>query len=269
MPTSQVELPQLAGLPEAASLSSLELRPFGQHYADVEIDFRRRARPALVTEVLGCCTSNGGERPLDESFFRELPVGVRLHAMVLLWLMSGRSADVGIRCSDESCGADFEITAPLVVLLETARAHDPGRPVEVAVGESSLRLRLPTGGDLERWAACAPSRAEIIAELLEDGTVIDTAADPTELDLIEAALSAADPLVDLELDGECPDCGRPFRVPFDLEAEALRVLEGEQRAVLDSVDRIARVYHWSEAEILALPRWRRRAYLDRIGEELR
>jgi hypothetical protein len=37
--------------------------------------------------------------------------------------------------------------------------------------------------------------------------------------------------------------------------------------LLDAVHQLARAYHWSEREILALPRERRRQYLARVREE--
>ena len=43
-----------------------------------------------------------------------------------------------------------------------------------------------------------------------------------------------------------------------------RELRVAARRILREVDSIARVYHWSEGEILALPRERRQYYLSRI-----
>ena len=190
-----------------------------------------------------------------------------MHALVLLWLMSGRAPDVAVRCADENCDADFEITAPLEELREVARVHYPAGPVEIVAGDRLLRLRLPIGADLSRWAESQPSRTEIVGQLLQDDVEIESSTDSQVFSLIENALSEADPLVDLELDGECPHCGCHFCVTFDLEGEALRILELEQRDLLDAIDHLARVYHWTEPEIVALPRWRREAYLDRVAEE--
>lgn len=268
MPAGRVEFPHLPSDASAGDCPrGLRLRPFGEGRADLDLDFGRQVRPALVTEALRCCTSDAEGRPLDKRFFWDLPVGVRIHALVLLWLMSGRAPDVAVRCTDEQCDADFEITAPLEELLEVARAHDPTGPVEIVAGDRLLRLRLPIGADLSRWAESPPSRAEIVGQLLQDDVEIDSSTDSQVFNLIENALSEADPLVDLELDGECPHCGSPFCVAFDLEAGALRVLELEQRDLLDAIDHLARVYHWTEPEIVALPRWRREAYLDRVAEE--
>ena len=268
VPTGRVDFPHLPSDASAGDcLRGLRLRPFGEGRADLDLDFGRQVRPALVTEALRCCTSDAEGRPLDKRFFWDLPVSLRMHALVLLWLMSGRARDVAVRCADENCDADFEVTAPLEELLEVARVHDSTGPVEIVAGDRLLRLRLPIGADLSRWAESPPSRTEIVGQLLLDDLEIDSATDSRVFNLIENALSEADPLVDLELDGECPHCGCSFCVTFDLEAEALRVLELEQRDLLDAIDHLARVYHWTEPEIVALPRWRRQAYLDRVAEE--
>ena len=51
---------------------------------------------------------------------------------------------------------------------------------------------------------------------------------------------------------------------LDLEATCLALLAAEQPRLIDDIHALARAYHWTEAEVLAVPPRRRRQYLDRI-----
>jgi len=68
----------------------------------------------------------------------------------------------------------------------------------------------------------------------------------------------------LELGTACADCGAEMVLPFDVAT----FLDGEMGAraarLLDEVHLVASSYHWSEAQILALPSARRQDYLKRI-----
>ena len=65
-----------------------------------------------------------------------------------------------------------------------------------------------------------------------------------------------------ELQGACPECGAGVVAWFDPLQYTLREL-GEQAAfVYEDVCAIARLTHWSEAEILTLPASRRARYAE-------
>jgi hypothetical protein len=82
-----------------------------------------------------------------------------------------------------------------------------------------------------------------------------------------AALEQAVAGLDLQIGTTCTECGGNIVAPFDVPKFVLTELEAETRRLLDGVHRIASTYHWSEAEILALPRERRQAYLTRIERD--
>ena len=58
----------------------------------------------------------------------------------------------------------------------------------------------------------------------------------------------------------CAGCSQVNEIVID----PLSYMSGPSRGVSVDIHRIASVYHWSEAEILSLPRQRRRRYLDLI-----
>ena len=87
------------------------------------------------------------------------------------------------------------------------------------------------------------------ADLVERVDGVPTPAgwqpEPGWLADIEQALEQADPLTALVLETACPSCGEAVRVALDLESHLLA----------------------SEADIVALPATRRRAYLDRLDRD--
>ena len=62
----------------------------------------------------------------------------------------------------------------------------------------------------------------------------------------------------------CPYCGAACDVDVDVEGTLVGLLARERDRLVSDVDRLARAYHWSEADILALSPQRRRLYLQRL-----
>ncbi len=245
------------------------MRPFEDADA-LALDFNTRDRVALVSKILRTVTRNAAGEPLNEEFFLRLPVGVRLHGLALLWWQSGRGQEVSLRCQADGCGSDFELSLPLAAFVQAAEERGSPETVEVTIGEGTVRARLPTCEDLLRWAEQSPSREGLVHDLLVSPACPATPPSTEEvMEAVEQALAQADPLVDAVLSGTCPACGHGFQVAIDLEQHALAALEREQETLLEAVDTLARSYHWTEAEILALPSWRRQHYLDRIANGAR
>jgi hypothetical protein len=62
----------------------------------------------------------------------------------------------------------------------------------------------------------------------------------------------------------CPACGTPLEAHFPVVRTVLAELRQSAAGLHDDIDLIARTYHWPQAEILALPPDRRKAYVARI-----
>lgn len=123
---------------------------------------------------------------------------------------------------------------------------------------------MPTGADQLTWLTTGDTSPGAILDRLlaipDDAIEISAAA----LETIEEALEEADPLTTLELETVCPECGSENSIPLDLEGGCLTLLAAEQPRLVDDIHVLASAYHWSEAEILAIPPTRRRQYLARI-----
>jgi hypothetical protein len=94
-----------------------------------------------------------------------------------------------------------------------------------------------------------------------------TAFSDAALDSLSATLEEKDPFTALQLNTQCPACNAEIAVNFDLEAELLRRLERFQAHRLREIHLLASCYHWSEAQIMDLPSWRRAQYLRQVTAE--
>ena len=120
-----------------------------------------------------------------------------------------------------------------------------------------VRFRLPTVAD-QLAVAGLPDADEALAKRCiqpVDGSDGQRAT-------IESAMALLAPTLSDELQGTCPECGVVVPVFFDARWFCLRELRQTAQFIYQDVDVLARRYHWSETEILALPRTRRAAYAD-------
>jgi hypothetical protein len=238
------------------------LRPFGTSLEDLEVDLTSEDRVRVVTDVLAACGPPGR----DLEFYWDLPVSARTAGLLGLAALDGADAiDVELRCPD--CSQPLEISLGVDELLDReGSAID--RLTLVAESGVVMELRRPTGRDQATWAATAftDERAwrQAAASRICDGT---GALDDEMLDRIERALDEADPLLRAAVETACPDCGAVSQQDVDLIACALERLRRAQHIAIETVHQMASHYHWSEAEILAMPPWRRERYLSLLARE--
>jgi len=260
---------RLAAAHDGAKSAFALRRPFGEDAADLELDFAAAPRAELVTAVLGNCLRELSTP--DETW--EWSLHRRLQALIAVERASGtHSAALHARCPDDGCGEPMELD------LDLAQFVLPDQPerfeCDVAPGVR-LAVRLPTGADQRRWRSDAltgadpqPGLARELVLTVNGAPLADDAAFAVEwIEPLADALAARDPLTALRLVTRCPACGRSGAIAFDLEAHLLSSAAARQAQLLDTVHRLARAYHWSEREILALPRGRREHYLARVRAE--
>jgi len=167
-----------------------------------------------------------------------------------------------------ACGSRFDFQLAYADL--PVRPAGPGYPyARIECGNRPLVLRVPTGADqLRLLAACGPdAEAALLQGLLASPPPPDAPelalADPQEWRRIESALEQAAPAVCTAVAARCPDC----RHVNEVDVDPYGVLARPADALLDEVHRLAWSYHWSEPDILRLPRARRRQYLQRIDRQ--
>jgi hypothetical protein len=144
----------------------------------------------------------------------------------------------------------------------------------------AVTFRLPNGGDQETVSPLlAENEAAALTELLArclirigpDGDLGEdrvSGLSPLARQEIEAHMESVAPHVDLLMEATCPDCGREFRAPFDLQSFFFGELRLTGDFLYREVHYLAYHYHWSEGEIMAMSRDRRRRYIDVLADEI-
>ncbi|SEM05751.1 hypothetical protein SAMN04489760_103108 [Syntrophus gentianae] len=231
--------------------------------------------PTRVTKALAAALEHiGGDTPLPATV-AALSVGDRQFLMARLAVGFGLGEDwFTARCG--KCGEQFDFAVDYRNLpVKEAGEGYPFAGVETSLGRCNFRV--PTGADQEILAGLdddsEPIRCLVKCCLValsgrrvEDnpshGDMVEAFA-PGDIARIEAALEEAAPEMAVSVQAPCPVCGTPHEIDVDPYRILYNRLGG---GLLREVHILASTYHWSEAEILALPLHRRRRYLDLIDE---
>ncbi len=238
---------------------------------------------------------------------RALVIGDRERLLLALYQLNiGSHIEAVAWCREESCNTAMELDLAIEDLIGSnpigpavpgnemeqsadtsipaydseARTSEPVRRIAIATdaGPWCVQCRLPNGADQEAAARMARSDPDAAADLILKRCVAGvTGVDGEAIPLVEASLTALhvpiaeaflalDPLAEITLAMRCPACGAEITALFDAATFLLpRLARGD--GILTEVHRLARAYHWSEAEILALPTARRRHYLGLLAAE--
>ena len=245
------------------AVEGLRLQRFGSDGAHLAVDFGDPCEPRLVTDVLAACARDDQERPLSHDVLWDLEVGQRIELLLRLAALdagSGDGLDIELRCAAPNCRAFLEFT---LAIPELAAGETTPSPLRHA--GSDYRLRRPTARDQLAWLQRSfGDESEAVAGMAASLLDMESEPDAALIATVEETLERIDPLVRFSVRLDCPDCGLRQEREMDLAALALRRLRRAQDGLLKQVHRLARHYHWSESEILALPAWRRERYLALI-----
>jgi hypothetical protein len=232
-------------------------------------ELRREAVPAeCVSALLAALTLSVGEieRPTVDRI-RELTAGDRERLLLgLCGQILGSEADLVAACP--SCN---ELAEMPVRFVDVAPAPDQRAipsasrvTIDAADGQWTARLLPPTGKTLEKAARGGPR--DLVIDCIEEltdpsGSRVAARELPVDCEAAVAdALFAIDPAAESLIEINCPSCARSIRALIDGFA-ILQTSFGSLSRLYDDVFRMARSYHWSEAEILSLPLRRRRHYI--------
>ena len=249
----------------------------------------RHPRPAaLVTEVLSRCVRRLGDiEPVPSQVARDLLVGDRLYLMLQL-----RRATFGDRvratlvCPWPDCGErvslDFAISdVPVEVRPQAGPLHTMTLSV-AATGRDGCDVvfRLPTGADQEELAELVDDNegAALTALLARCVRRLGSSEHPDEDDVaalpalaraeIEERMRQVAPGVAQTMDARCPECGRTFTAPFDVQRFFLGELRTDGRLLYQEVHYLAYHYHWAENDIMAMARDKRHTYIEVLADAI-
>jgi hypothetical protein len=241
---------------------SVHLRaiPWSAEDLDLPLD---RADPDAVTTILARCVVRDNGSPVDGQSLWALDVGTRTEWLLRIAALGGSAAlELSARCSAPACSQPLEIDLTLDELLALCRERED--PIVADIGGVLRTLRAPTGDDQRTW------KGRTFEDVGDAGrtiaaSLVDDVSTPCLLDadvaVIERALAEHDPLVDFTVVAVCPYCGAETEYEVDLAEHAIGHLRNARDRLLAEVHLLAACYHWSEAEIVAMPAWRRSRYL--------
>ena len=136
-----------------------------------------------------------------------------------------------------------------------------------------IKFRVPAGSDLIALGHgndAAQSRAGLLGRCVQEAETQGRTVDARHLPepvvrALAEAMDRADPLADIQLAMDCPQCRHQWSAPFDIAAFIWQEVDAWARQTLLEVHQLARAYGWSEDEILTMGPMRRRIYLAMLG----
>ncbi len=174
--------------------------------------------------------------------------------LALLYIsMYGTKVASTVTCM--ACSEKFDLDFSLDELLmhyQPAAASDNGRYQL----EPGISFRLPNGEDeiyINEFAGPEAERQLLERCLLEGNAETDN--EKVQLKMAELA-----PVLSMHMQAICPECSNSQQVMFDMQSFFLTKLKQERPGLIREIHNIASQYHWSQQEILNLPRNLRKQY---------
>ena len=242
-----------------------------------------RETASLVSELLSRCVPRIGElRDFDPG---ALLVGDRTFLLLKLREMTfGEQVAAVVHCPYPTCGATVDVDLSIrdvpvrPIDSENFRVEYSDRLEHGDEPPLDVVFRLPTGAD---QAAVGPLLANneavaltaLLARCLvsaEDTNGAKAAEDlsPGMRVQLERRMEAVAPTVLLDFEAHCHECQRDFGLPFHLQDFFFGELRIHRDLLYREVHYLAFHYHWSESEIMDMPREKRRKYIEVLGEEI-
>ncbi|SET51496.1 hypothetical protein SAMN05216326_1329 [Nitrosomonas marina] len=235
----------------------------------------------LVSELITRCVARIGEiQPVPLDVARALLVADREFILLMLRRVTfGDRVESTLLCPWPNCrkniDVDFDISS-----IPITRLDDIVSVYEAEIASHRVMFRLPNGADQEIIASLPQtSEADVTTLLLQRCIVqIDGIPSPKLEDIqslhadirlgIETSMEERAPNIDLTMEVDCPECKRSFIAPFELQDFFFGEVKTNIKLLYREVHYLAFHYHWSESEIMSMPRERRRRYIDVLADEI-
>jgi hypothetical protein len=263
------------------SIQGLFIRGFGYSLQDLNINLDGMFSPYVVTKVLECCMMQNNGAALDQSFFWNLTIGKRIECLLTVVSLSDISElFLEIGCGNPVCRKQIQIELSIGDLIDYQHTADRVDKVDILIDDEPMSFRKPTGFDQLKMLKMSgkEDRYALLKKFIEllsidsgkvggQNTIALLSSDV--LNAVDNALSDADPLINFSISIRCPYCDKDGIYEVKLEEFVHQKLYQVQLNLLINIHRIAKNYHWSEEQILSLPKWRLSKYLSFIenGQE--
>jgi hypothetical protein len=171
------------------------------------------------------------------------------------------------------CGNKLELNFSVAdVRVEIDDLSDESWPLSIA--EFELRCRAVNSADLIAIAGerdPAHAKRMLLERCLSDIKQGKQSIEPGQLpeeviSAVASQLQEIDPLANLQLALECPQCSRRWLADFEIGSFLWEEIHAWAQRILREVHALASVYGWRESEILAMSPLRRQFYLQCIDQ---
>jgi hypothetical protein len=248
---------------------------------------------SLVTTVLSRCVRRIGViSPVSEQVARDLLVADRQYLLLKLREATfGDQVQATLSCPWPDCGNKVDVDfSTLDIPIKESKDKGPTYQMELSPkaafvddgGEmyDEVVFRLPNGEDQEVTAPfLAENEAEALSLLLTRcirsigpleglGAEMIGKLSPLARMEIEREMEMVAPRVELTMEARCPECGREFAAPFNLQDLFFGELRTSRDLLYREVHYLAYHYHWGEQEIMEMPREKRRKYIEVLADEI-
>ena len=224
--------------------------------------------PARITAVLCEALAELGDTAVSAYRVRNLCVGDRQFLMGQLATQIDEQP-VWLTAECGQCRELFDVSMRFGKLpVKPAGDHYPETSVDTIHGR--LQVRVPSGADQEAIAEIDDETEALIILLQRIVSTADpsgvfdvTRLSEAEIADIEARVEAMAPEIATHLNTRCPSCETENQLPI----HSYTLLQRPVGDLYAEIHRLATAYHWSEKDILGLPRARRKFYLQMIDEQ--
>ena len=199
-----------------------------------------------------------------------LALGERNQGLIALRRsMFGSELQAYIECT--GCGKPLDL-AFSVEQLGFADTPDLSDQFQIACENLYATVRLPNSHDLAALSDATSVEegrlrllSRCITALHRDGKKIAPSdLDARECDALEAMISDLDPRMEILFDLHCPECSHQWQAPLEIGTFLWSEFDGYAQRLLENIHLLARMYGWSEADILEMSEVRRNYYVERL-----
>lgn len=196
-------------------------------------------------------------------------LGIREHTL-------GTGLDIFTNCP--SCQQELELHLTTTT-LRTPVLHEErgaGNEFSTVIGDLMVQYRLPDSSDMQAVAACTDiddarnlmlQRCILDIQNSREQRALEKSVhtfSPEFVTALAGQIAEKDPQAEILLNLRCAQCQHEWQSLFDIAAFFWSELETHAKRLLNEIYLLARAYHWSERDILALSPLRRRWYLEMV-----
>ncbi|MBI1424595.1 MAG: hypothetical protein GC149_14205 [Gammaproteobacteria bacterium] len=272
--------------PEGKLHREVALRALGG-YEEELITSGLQTPPRQITRLLQRCIQRIGDiTTITEEIARDLLVVDREFILLMLRKITfGNVVVAKLACPWPDClkpiDIDFKIDDVPVSALEDIQPDYACMLYDERLGASrEFVFRLPKGRDQEHISHhLDEDESSLLTQLLSHCLLRierDTQIDAHKVRDLSAAIranleieiEARCPSIDLTMELTCPECSRSFVAPFELQDFFFGEVKTNIELLYREIHYLAFHYHWSEAELMNMPRTRRQRYIDILSSEI-